>query len=121
MTVLRIVANISTSKVSEVRDFYEKLFGMTVAMDHGWLITLISGQRAETQISIAEEGGSGTPVPDFSIEVSNVDEVFEQAIKMGIPVTYNLTDEPWGVRRFYVRDPAGKRVNILEHKQSRSP
>lgn len=117
MTVLRIVANINTSAMSEVREFYEKLFGMTVAMDHGWIITLISGQSAETQISIAEEGGSGTPVPDFSIEVSNVDEVYGHAIKMGVPITYSLTNEPWGVRRFYVRDPAGKLVNILEHQR----
>ncbi len=25
-------------------------------------------------------------------------------------------DEPWGVRRFYVRDPFGKLVNILAHR-----
>jgi hypothetical protein len=26
-----------------------------------------------------------------------------------------LTDEPWGVRRFFVRDPSGKVLNILSH------
>ncbi|MGO8658503.1 glyoxalase, partial [Rhizobium ruizarguesonis] len=29
---------------------------------------------------------------------------------------YVPADEPWGVRRFYVRDPFGKVVNILVHK-----
>ncbi|HYN27676.1 MAG TPA: glyoxalase, partial [Burkholderiales bacterium] len=24
--------------------------------------------------------------------------------------------EPWGVRRFYVRDPFGKLINILQHE-----
>lgn len=118
MTVLRIVANISTSEIGEVRSFYETLFDMTVGMDHGWIVTLMSGQSAATQISIAEEGGAGTPVPDFSIEVSNVDEVFERARARGFPIAYGLTDEPWGVRRFYLRDPAGKLVNVLEHRQA---
>ncbi len=25
--------------------------------------------------------------------------------------------KPWGVRRFYVRDPFGKLVNIISHEQ----
>lgn len=29
-------------------------------------------------------------------------------------IVANIT-EPWGVRRFYVRDPFGKLVNILQH------
>ena len=28
---------------------------------------------------------------------------------------YALTDEPWGVRRFFVREPSGKVLNILSH------
>jgi uncharacterized glyoxalase superfamily protein PhnB len=35
---------------------------------------------------------------------------------MGFGILYDLTDEPWGVRRFYVRDPFGKVVNILSHR-----
>ncbi len=33
----------------------------------------------------------------------------------GFPIEYGPVDEPWGVRRFYVRDPFGKLVNILAH------
>ncbi len=36
-------------------------------------------------------------------------------ITAGFKIEYELTDEPWGVRRFYVRDPFGKLVNILSH------
>ena len=115
MTVLRIVANIGTPSINEVRRFYETLFGLTLGMDHGWIVTLISGHSAPTQISIAQEGGSGTPVPDLSIEVTDVDEVFQRATVQGFPIVYDLTDEAWGVRRFYLRDPAGKLVNILQH------
>ena len=115
MTVKRIVANIATSSIPEVRAFYTELFGLSVAMDHGWIATLVSGETATTQISIATEGGSGTPVPDFSIEVDDVDAIHAAAIRRGCDIVYALTDEPWGVRRFYVRDPAGKILNVLSH------
>ena len=70
----------------------------------------------QVQISVASEGGSGTPVPDMSIEVDNVDEAHERALQHGFDIEYGPTDEPWGVRRFFVRDPFGKLVNILAHK-----
>jgi hypothetical protein len=28
---------------------------------------------------------------------------------------YPLSDEPWGVRRFFVQDPSGTVVNVLAH------
>jgi len=116
VTVLRIVANIRAPLMSEMQGFYEALFGLKVAMDHGWIVTLASGEMAATQISLATEGGSGTPVPDLSIEVSDVDETHRRAKALGCTITYELTDEPWGVRRFFLRDPAGKLLNILSHR-----
>jgi len=115
VAVLRIVSNISTSSVDEVRQFYERLLDLHVIMDHGWLVTLSSGEKAVTQVGIASEGGSGTPVPDLSIEVSDVDAVYRRAKDLGLDIAYDLTDEPWGVRRFYLLDPAGKLLNILSH------
>ncbi|WP_264210602.1 hypothetical protein [Leisingera thetidis] len=57
MTVKRIVPNIAASSVGQVREFYSDLFGLSVVMDHGWIVTLASGETAQTQISIASEGG----------------------------------------------------------------
>jgi catechol 2,3-dioxygenase-like lactoylglutathione lyase family enzyme len=33
----------------------------------------------------------------------------------GFLIEYGPANEPWGVRRFYVRDPFGRLVNILSH------
>ncbi len=115
MAVKKIVANIATGSVAEVRTFYADLFGLEMVMDLGWIVTLASGETAPTQISVASEGGSGTEVPDISIEVDNLDEVHKSAQSLGYQITYPLTDEPWGVRRFYVKDPSGKCVNVLSH------
>jgi lactoylglutathione lyase len=84
-------------------------------MDHGWIVTLAAETSAPPQLSIATQGGSGTPVPDLSIEVDDVDEVHRRAVAAGFKITYGITDEPWGVRRFFVRDPFGRLVNILSH------
>ncbi len=79
-------------------------------------VTLASGERALVQIGVASEGGSGTPVPDMSIEVDDVDAVYARARERGHRIAYDLTDEPCGVRRFYLRDPVGKLVNVLSHR-----
>ncbi|MBL8894759.1 MAG: VOC family protein [Rhizobiales bacterium] len=68
------------------------------------------------QLSVAETGGSGIMVPDISIEVDNVDEALARMQDAGLAIEYGPADEPWGVRRFYVRDPFGKLVNILAHR-----
>lgn len=34
---------------------------------------------------------------------------------MGLAIANGPADEPWGVRRSYVRDPFGRLVNILSH------
>ena len=67
------------------------------------------------QISFMSEGGSGAPVPDLSIEVDDLEEALARVKNAQIPIEYGPADEPWGVRRFFVRDPFGKLVNILAH------
>ena len=117
MTVRRIVANIGTSDVAEVQAFYAALLDLKPVMDQGWIVTLAAGASAAPQLSIASEGGSGTPVPDLSIEVDDADAVYRRAVASGIEIVRDIVDEPLGVRRFFVRDPAGKLVNILSHSR----
>jgi catechol 2,3-dioxygenase-like lactoylglutathione lyase family enzyme len=115
MTVKRIVANIAHSRPEEAKVFYQDVLGMDVAMDFGWIITFASDANAAAQVTIASEGGSGTPVPDLSIEVDDLEEVLDRVSKAGFPIEYGPALEPWGVRRFYIRDPFGRLLNILMH------
>jgi catechol 2,3-dioxygenase-like lactoylglutathione lyase family enzyme len=71
------------------------------------------------QLSFMTEGGSGTPVPDLSIEVDDLDAALARVKKAMLPIEYGPIVEPWGVRRFFVRDPFGKLVNILSHTDER--
>jgi catechol 2,3-dioxygenase-like lactoylglutathione lyase family enzyme len=115
MSVKRIVTNIATQDSAAARAFYGDILGMAVVMNHGWIVTYASGETMTAQISFASEGGSGTPVPDVSIEVDNLDEVFGKLQAAGFEIEYGPSVEPWGVRRFFVRDPFGRLVNILSH------
>ena len=117
MAVKRIAPNIPAERIEDAKGFYGDLLGLEVVMDHGWIVTFAAkGRTAMPQISVATEGGSGTPVPDISIEVDDVDDVLHRMQKAGIAVEYGPADEPWGVRRFYVRDPLGRLINILMHR-----
>ncbi|HKH31196.1 MAG TPA: VOC family protein [Gaiellaceae bacterium] len=57
-----------------------------------------------------------TRYPDVSIEVDDVDQVYERARAAGAEIVYPLTDEEWGLRRFFVRDPNGAVINVTEHR-----
>jgi catechol 2,3-dioxygenase-like lactoylglutathione lyase family enzyme len=115
MAVKRVVANIAADGVAAAQAFYGDVLDMRVVMDLGWIVTFAAEAPATPQISVASEGGSGTSVPDLSIEVDNLDAVHRRAVAGGFVIAYGPVTEPWGVRRFYVRDPFGRLVNILAH------
>ena len=115
MKVKRIVSNIAASDVDKASAFYEEILGLKLLMDLGWIRTYGSSPKMTIQVSVMSEGGSGTAVPDMSIEVDDVEEALMRVRNAGIAIEYGPATEPWGVRRFYVRDPFGKLINILQH------
>ena len=116
MKVKRIVADIAAPDPSAAKSFYADVLGLDVLMDHGFVATYGGTATMKVQVSFASEGGSGAPTPDLSIEVDDVDEAFTRMTAAGFAIEYGPVDEPWGVRRFFVRDPFGKLVNILAHR-----
>lgn len=117
MKVKRIVANIETADPGAVARFYADVLGLDLLMDHGWIATYGNDGTMPLQVSFASEGGSGTPVPGLSVEVDDIEAAYQAVLAGNYAVEYGPADEPWGVRRFFVRDPAGTLVNIVMHKQ----
>lgn len=116
MAVKRIVPNIPADQLEPATAFYGDALGMRLVMDLGWIVTFAADASAAPQISVATQGGSGTMVPDLSIEVDNLTEVHGRMQAAGFRIEYGPVAEPWGVTRFYVRDPFGRLVNILAHE-----
>lgn len=112
----RIVPDLTTERPAEVRDFFTGLLGLDVAMDQGWVVNLVSSDSPAAQIIIVDKQQTSGPQPDISIGVDDVDAVYAEAGRRGLPIAYELRDEPWGVRRFFVTDPDGRLINIVSHR-----
>ena len=89
--------------------------GFNVGMDMGFIMTFLSPSNPTSQITVLHDDGSSALLPNVSIEVEDVDKVYADAMDRGLEIAYPLTDEPWGVRRFFVVDRSGTVLNILSH------
>ena len=114
MSIRRVVPDITCNQIHESRKFYTGFLGFDVAMDMDWVVTLASPSNPTAQITLVQETGS-EPLPNMTIEVDDVDAVHSKAFELGLQVVYPLTDEPWGVRRFFVTDPNGVVINVMSH------
>src|SRR5579863_3489295 len=106
MSIRRIQPLIKSKHFDESREFYVDFLGLTLAMDLGHIMTYVSPSNPTAQISMLRDDGEES-APQVGIEVADVAEVYKRAVERGLKVIYPLTDEPWGVRRFFVADRTG--------------
>jgi len=114
--IRRVVPHLRADDMAASRSFYEGFLGLDVAMDLGWILTFASPTNPTAQLNLY--GAAAPPEslqPQMSIEVDDIDAVHADAVGRGIEVVDPFTDEPWGVCRFFARDPNGHVVNILSH------
>jgi len=71
------------------------------------------------QITLMRRDGSSRLLPQVTIEVADVDAVFDQAVRRGARVVFPPRDESWGVRRFFVLDPNDVVINVMSHRPGR--
>jgi catechol 2,3-dioxygenase-like lactoylglutathione lyase family enzyme len=77
-----------------------------------WILFFGTDQR-EVQLNVMKLDIKAHVHPDVSIEVDDVDAVHDRARAAGAEIVYALTDEEWGLRRFFVRDPNGAVINVI--------
>ena len=115
MSVRRIVPDFQAQDPAASREFYTEVLGLEVVMDQGWILTFAAPDNPTAQLSVMQQDASASVHPDASIEVDDVDAAHAEARRLGYEIVHPLTDEPWGVRRFFVREPSGKVVKVLSH------
>lgn len=119
MTIRRVVPDIHARSLDESRDFYGAL-GFVEVMNQGWVMTMASPSNPTAQVTFLGEDATAPVHPDMSIEVDDVDAVHAAMVARGADIVHPLQNEEWGVRRFFVRDPDGKVVNVLGHRAERN-
>lgn len=122
MEIRRAMPVIRTDRPAEARSFYEGFLGFRVAMDEDGMLMLASTSTPTTQLILAWESSTAVDPElmhvDVSIEVADVDAAYERAQVDGLDIVRALQDEPWGIRRFFVCDPAGRTINVASHLSS---
>ncbi|MBA0053540.1 glyoxalase [Streptomyces sp. AJS327] len=115
MAVRRVMPTFHSPAVEESRAFYG-LLGFEEVMNLGWIATFASPSQPAAQISVLTHDETAPVVPDVSVEVDDVDAVHAAVRESGAEIVHPLRDEEWGVRRFFVRDPNGRVINVLSHR-----
>jgi catechol 2,3-dioxygenase-like lactoylglutathione lyase family enzyme len=116
LLITGIVANLSVPDLATAREFFTEYLGLSVeGFNLGWVANYRSPDgRAAVQLVT----GDATAPEDSVISVhagAGVDEAYAEALRRGYEIVHPLTDEPWGVRRFFVRAPGGNVINVVSH------
>jgi len=115
MRIRRIVSDIKSEQLEESGRFYTQVIGLEQVMDLGWIVCFASPSNPTAQLQVISKDESASVRPDVSIEVEDVEAVHASAVGFGAEIVHPLSDEPWGVRRFFVRDPNGAVINVMQH------
>jgi predicted enzyme related to lactoylglutathione lyase len=113
--VRRIKPNILSDRFDESRAFYNDVIGLDGGDGLDWILFFGTGQR-EVQLTVMKLDIKANVHAEVSIEVDDVDAVYDRACAAGAEIVYPLTHEEWGLRRFFVRDPNGTVINVTEHQ-----
>ncbi|MEU1710697.1 VOC family protein [Streptomyces sp. NPDC005706] len=92
------------------------MLGFEEVMNLGWIMTLASPSNPVAQVSVMTNDKTAPVTPDMSVEVDDVEAAYAAMRDSGAEIVHPLQDEEWGVRRFFVRDPTGRVVNVLSHR-----
>lgn len=113
MTVLRVVPVHTVDDLQVATAGYVATLGLVEVMNHGWIVTLADDDGH--QVSLMTRDLTAAVNPTISVEVDDVDAAHASAVAAGLQIVHPLSDEEWGVRRFFFADTAGNVVNVLAH------
>jgi catechol 2,3-dioxygenase-like lactoylglutathione lyase family enzyme len=120
MSFSRILTNICSDRLSESRDFYVALLGFEIGYDSDWYVQLHNPSNHEQEFGIILRSHNLVP-QEFqtaptgmyvTFVVSDVDEIYEKALAMGLRIVQEPRNEFYGQRRFLTIDPNGCLIDI---------
>ena len=123
-TSMKLNAGIVTHKLSETKDFYTRILDFGVSFENEFYLLLHTPNR-QAELSFLQTkhpsqapmfqspyGGQGMYL---TIEVEDVDALYEQVKARGGEVALELRDEPWVDRHFAIVDPNGIGIDLVKY------
>jgi catechol 2,3-dioxygenase-like lactoylglutathione lyase family enzyme len=103
-----------TDKLHECRDFYTRWFRLSVVFEASWIVVLGSDGGAPVVAFVHPHHPSTPPEPGpfsgdgmfLTLQVEDAAAEYSRLREAGLECVLELTDEPWGQRRFATIDPA---------------
>lgn len=115
MHVTQITANLPVADLVAAEDFYCGFLGLkTEEFNLGWVVRFSSPENGE-HVQLVTQDATAPEDSVISVKVDDVDAAYDEALRRGYDIVHPLTDEEWGIRRFFVRDPDGTVLNIAQH------
>lgn len=116
MHAKRITANLPVADIEAAKEFYTDFLGLSdEEFNLGWVARFTSPDTG-ANVQLVTHDSAAPEDAVISVHADDVDAAYAQAQELGYEIVYPLTDEPWGVRRFFVRDPDGNVLNIVRHR-----
>jgi len=115
-----------TKKLDQTVRFYEQQFGFTKLFESTFFVLLQTpGEQKFNVAFMDEEHPTAPPTPKvfngngsfLTLEVADAKGIYEDLKQRGLPIAYELKDEPWGQKRFAVLDPNNLWVDVVQQIQ----
>jgi len=110
--------------LSPIAEFYTHSLGLDVLFTSDFFLLLALPGEARGAIAFVLEdhptappsGPAVTPGSSsfLTLQVTDAADAFEQLVRSGVAIAYEIRDEPWGQRRFGLVDPNGLYVDVVE-------
>lgn len=121
---MKLNAGIITTKLAESKAFYTNMLGFGITFENEFYL-LMHTPNHEAEISFllpnhpSQQPFFHKPFQGqgmyLTIEVDDVDKMYNTLKKKGIPIKIDLRDEPWGDRHFAIEDPNGIGIDIVKY------
>jgi predicted enzyme related to lactoylglutathione lyase len=116
MRVTRIIADLRVPDLEAAKSFYTDYLGLrSEEFNMGWVARYTSPETGAV-VQLVTRDASAPEEPAVSVLTQDVDAAYADAQERGYEIVHPLTQEPWGVRRFFVRAPDGTVINIVNHR-----
>jgi uncharacterized glyoxalase superfamily protein PhnB len=123
-TKMKLNSGIVTEKLAETKKFYLEVLNFGVTFENEFYLLLHTpNQDAEisfllpnhpSQQPLFQEPFTGQGMY-LTIEVDDVDSVYNVLKKKGVDIKIDIRDEPWGDRHFAIQDPNGIGIDIVKY------
>ncbi|MEL7270386.1 MAG: VOC family protein [Bacteroidota bacterium] len=121
---MKLNAGIITEKLAETKTFYTETFGFGVTFENDFYLLLHTPNKSAelgfllpnhpNQKPIFQTAFTGKGVY-LTIEVEDVDQIYEQLKAKGVSFEVDIRDEPWGDRHFAIIDPNGIGIDLVTY------